>query len=97
MRILHLNAAQIYGGIESYLKTLAQCREFVPEMVSEFGICFTGRLVDELRSSGAPTHVLGGARFRYPWTIRGARRRLAALLRATRYDLAVTQDRKSVV
>ena len=90
MRVLHLNAAQVYGGIESYLATLARCRDLVPDVLPEFGICYAGRLIDELRGLGVRVHVLGPARFRYPWTIWKVRRRLARVLSSTRYDLAVT-------
>src|SRR5438874_6807525 len=40
------------------------------------GLCFEGRLSNELRESGAPVEILGRVRFSRPWTVLSARRNL---------------------
>ncbi|MBY0457011.1 MAG: glycosyltransferase, partial [Gemmataceae bacterium] len=80
----------MYGGVETYLATLARCRELCPALEPHFGLCFPGRCADELRDAGAPVHNLGPVRLSRPWTLWRARRRLKSLLRATRFDAAIT-------
>ncbi len=58
-------------------------------MSMEFGLCFEGRLSEELRSSGAAVHDLGEVHASRPWTVWRARRRLAALLTRERFDAAI--------
>lgn len=89
MRVLHLNAGNLYGGIETYLVTLARCRGLCPEMEPEFGLCFRGRLWDELTAVGVPVHDLGAVRMSRPWTVLGARGRLRRVLRGTAFGAAV--------
>lgn len=81
LRVLHVYSGNLYGGIETFLRTLAVERAQCPEMDPEFALCFEGRLADEIRASGARLHMLGGARLSRPWTILRARRRLARVLR----------------
>lgn len=90
MRVLHLYAGNLYGGIESYLVTLAKFRDLSPHAEPHFGLCFRGRLWDELAAAGVPVHDLGEVRFRRPWTVLFARRRLMKLLGTTRFDAVVT-------
>ncbi len=90
MRVLHLYAGNLYGGIETFLATLARARHLCPEMTPEFGLCFEGRLSSELRDAGVKVHLLGGVRFSLPWTAWSARRRLARLLHETQPDAVVT-------
>lgn len=77
MRILHINAGNLWGGIESALETLARtpCG-----LTHEFALVFEGALAVRLRAAGARVHVLGAARARRPWTVWRARRRLGVLL-----------------
>jgi glycosyltransferase involved in cell wall biosynthesis len=90
MRVLHVNAGNLYGGIETLLVTLARERGLCPDLEPSFALCFEGRLARELRATGVPVSLLGPARFRYPWTILAVRRRLAALLAAERPDVVIT-------
>jgi glycosyltransferase involved in cell wall biosynthesis len=83
--MLHLWAGNLYGGVETFLATLANCRDLHPRLRPHFGLCFEGRLSGELRSSGAPVHFLGGVRLSRPWTVWSARRRLRRLLRQERF------------
>jgi glycosyltransferase involved in cell wall biosynthesis len=89
VRILHLNAGNLYGGVESFLATLANSRELCPGMEPHFAFCYQGRSSREIQASGAAVHLLGPARISRPWTVWRARRRLRKLLRAERFDLVV--------
>ena len=80
MRILHLYAGNLYGGIERLLATYAEQREQCPELVPYFGLCFEGRLAKELRAAGVEVYILGEVRLSRPWTTWRARRRLNRLL-----------------
>src|SRR5688572_22783452 len=90
VRVLHVYAGNLYGGIETYLVTLAKFRAQCPEMEPEFALCFRGRLWDELKTAGAVVHDLGPVRFSRPWTLLRARRRLRQVLRSKYYGAAVT-------
>jgi glycosyltransferase involved in cell wall biosynthesis len=89
VRALHVIAGNLWGGIETFLFTLARSGELAPEMHSEFAICFDGRLRKELTSLGTPLCDLGPVRSRYPWLVLRARRVLAARIRQGSYDVVV--------
>src|SRR5215471_11921991 len=89
MRVLHISSGNLFGGIETYLLTLARLRSLCPSMESEFALCFAGRLSDELRTNHAQVHLLGAVRARYPWTVRSARAHLRKLLQERKYDAVV--------
>ncbi len=89
IRVLHVNAGNMYGGVETMLTTLARCRELCSGMEPHFAVCYEGRLSSELAAAGAPVHLLGRARFSRPWTVWRARHRLSALLREQRFDVVV--------
>lgn len=90
MRILHLYAGNLYGGIERLLATLARERHLSPEMEPAFGLCFQGRLSEELSAAGVAVHDLGPVRFSRPWTLWRSRLRLRRLLRQERFDAVMT-------
>lgn len=77
--LLHAHSGNLYGGVETMLVTLA--RQPGP-LVHRFALCFEGRLAGELRGAGAQVGILGDVRFSRPWTVLGARRRLAKIVRA---------------
>jgi glycosyltransferase involved in cell wall biosynthesis len=89
MRVLHVCTGNLYGGVETYLVTLASLHQLCPTMEPEFALCFTGRLSQELRALNAPVHLLGEVRVRFPWTVTRARRALQDLLRQKKYDAVV--------
>lgn len=76
MKVLHLAAGNLFGGIETYLLALARLRHLCPALEPQFGVCFPGRLRTELLATGVPVHDLGAVRFRRPWSVLSARRRL---------------------
>ncbi len=86
LRILHLHAGNLYGGVETLLATLANLRPLCPSMEPHFALCFEGRLSRELISAGVPVHLLGAVRISRPWTVWRARRRLRELLARERFD-----------
>jgi len=92
MRVLHLYSGNLYGGVERMLVTLARQRGLAPEMQPEYGVCFQGQLLRELRENGAAVHPLGDVRFSRPWTVRKGRRALDELLSREKFDVAVTHS-----
>ena len=90
MKVLHLTSGNLYGGIETYLLTLARLRHLCPTMEPHFGLCFPGRILDELLATGVGVHDLGPVRVSRPWTVLRARMRLRRLLRDAGFDAVVT-------
>jgi glycosyltransferase involved in cell wall biosynthesis len=81
MRVLHLAPGNLFGGIENFLVTLARYRHLTPAIEPCFGLCFPGRLRDELAAERVPIYDLGPVRMSRPWTIWRARAALARVLR----------------
>jgi glycosyltransferase involved in cell wall biosynthesis len=90
LRILHLYAGNLYGGIERLLSTFARERHLSPGIEPAFGLCFRGQLYDELLAAGVPVFDLGPVRFSRPWTLWRARMRLGRVLRQERFDVVMT-------
>lgn len=89
LQVLHISAGNLYGGVETFLSTLAVSRKLCWEMEPEFAICFPGRLEDELREAGCIVHRLGLARMSRPLTILSAQKSLNRLLKSNKYDVVV--------
>jgi len=89
MRVLHLNSGNIYGGVETFLATVAREADAAPYMESEFALCFEGRLSAELDECGRSPHLLGNVRLSRPLTVLRARRALAGLLQRGSFDVVV--------
>ena len=87
MRVLHLYAGNLYGGVEAMLATFA--RHASPGMEPRFALAFEGRLARELREAGHPPAMLGAVRFSRPWTVLRARRALDRRLHDDRPDVVV--------
>ncbi len=90
LKVLHLNAGNMYGGIETALGTLARLQVNHPSIEFEYGLCFPGRHRDELIASGSVVHDLSSVRLSRPWTVWRARRRLAQILLRSSPDIVVT-------
>lgn len=88
--MLHLAAGNLFGGVETYLLTLARLRHLCPEMEPSFGVCFPGRLRDELVATGVPVHEMGSVRFSRPWTLLRARWRVKKIIRANAISIVAT-------
>ena len=89
LRVLHLNAGNLYGGVETLLTALAQLSELCPGMESHFAVCQEGRFSRELQAAGVAVNMLGKVRISQPWTVWRARRRLREVLGATPFDLVI--------
>lgn len=89
MRVLHLHSGNLYGGIEKTAVTIARLEHLCPVMRHSFALCFEGQMSRELATLKSPTHFLGGVRIRHPLQIWRARRRLADLFHAERFDVVI--------
>lgn len=89
MRVLYLQAGNLYGGVESTLVTIARYRHLCPEMEPHFAVCFEGRLTGELIAAGATVSILGETRIRNPLSVWRVRRALSRLLRREKFDVVV--------
>ncbi|MDZ4688725.1 MAG: glycosyltransferase family 4 protein [Planctomycetaceae bacterium] len=89
LRLLHVVAGNLYGGVERMLATIASHQSACTGSHHEFAVCFPGRVQDELMALGATVHGLGHARFSRPWTVLSARRRLRSIIAAERFDVVL--------
>lgn len=89
VRVIHIVPGKLFGGVETHLVTLARFRHLCAAMETHFGVCYSGRLSEELEAVGAPVHVLGAARASRPWTIWRARTRLRKLLIEHHIDIVI--------
>ncbi len=89
MKVLHVYAGNLFGGIETLLATLAREHHLCPEMEPQFALCFEGRLSQDLVGAGAKVHQLGTVRLRYPWQVIQARARLERVIRQEKIDVVI--------
>ncbi len=89
LRVLHLCAGNLYGGVERIVAACARARHLCPTMTPFVAVCFDGRLSREVEDAGMPCQRLGAVRFSRPWTVWAARRRLARLLSIEAPDAAI--------
>jgi glycosyltransferase involved in cell wall biosynthesis len=89
MRVLHVHSGNLFGGVETLLRTFATHQHLCATMEPHYALCFAGRLSEELNAAGAPVHLLGEVRVRQPLTVLRARRMLSELLQRETYDLVV--------
>ena len=89
MRVLHIHSGNLYGGVETFLLTLAQSRRLAPSMEMSAAICFDDRIAAALRGEGVPTSILGPVRLRRPDSVWRARQALSRLLADNHFDVAV--------
>jgi glycosyltransferase involved in cell wall biosynthesis len=67
-------------------------RHLCPDMEPHFGLCFPGRLREELVVTGVPVYDLGTVRVSRPWTLLRARWRLKRVLQANKCDAVVVHS-----
>jgi glycosyltransferase involved in cell wall biosynthesis len=79
----------MYGGVETFLTTLARCRHLAPSMDVSMALCFDDEVAARLRNEGVPTLILGDVRLRRPDSVWRARRTLAMALEDGGYDVVV--------
>jgi len=88
VRILHVTAGNLFGGIERLL--LAVAGQSRPDDVHDVAVAFDGRLARELQGAGSVPFVLGDVRFSRPDTVWRARRALRRVLAEKRYDAVIS-------
>jgi len=88
-RVLHIVSGNLYGGVETFVVTLARYRETCPALDQQFAFCFDGRFAQELRAAGARVHELGAVRVRQPISILKARKRLRDVINENRIDVVI--------
>lgn len=89
MKVLHVHSGNLYGGVETFLLTLARARQRAAGMEMSVALCFEGRLAQELRDAGVTPFPLGDVRLRRPDKVRRVRHTLRALLAAHAFDVVV--------
>jgi glycosyltransferase involved in cell wall biosynthesis len=89
LRVLHIHSGNLYGGVETFLATLARFRDLAPAMDMSVALTSDGRIAAELRGTGVPVVILGETRLSRPISVWRARRALASLLRSARPDVVV--------
>src|SRR5687767_4916651 len=91
MRVLHLYAGNLFGGIERTLLTLWRPRDAAPRMRPHFALCFDSKLAADLRRDAAPVDIIGGGdvRLSRPWTVWRARRTRREWLAREPFDVAL--------
>jgi glycosyltransferase involved in cell wall biosynthesis len=89
MKVLHISAGNLFGGIETILVTLARERRLCPDLKPHFSVCFEDRFSRELRATGAPVDYVGNVRVRNPFTIFRARAAMERLLTQESIDVAI--------
>ncbi|HEY6508935.1 MAG TPA: glycosyltransferase family 4 protein [Vicinamibacterales bacterium] len=97
MRVLHVHSGNLFGGVETFLLTLAAESRHAPSMTSDFAVCFDGAFSARLTTLGRAPHVLGEVRLSRPNSVRRARTALRELLRQTSPDVVVCQQPWSCV
>jgi len=89
MKILHVYAGNLFGGIETLLVTLAKTQSICPGIQHYFALCFEGRLANELRKLNAKVRILGNVRLSRPWTLWQARSQLQKLIQQEQFDVLI--------
>jgi glycosyltransferase involved in cell wall biosynthesis len=89
MKVLHISADVLVGGIESFLITLARNQALDNTSTHEFAFTAEGPAVNTIRFAGARVHYLGSVSYKNPKALYLARRRLSQLCKVSAYDIAV--------
>src|SRR4051812_19023927 len=88
MRVLHVAAGNLYGGVERILEEVAV--HAPAGSAHAFALAFDGRLSAALDAARAERHDLGAVRFSRPLSVWRARRRLANIV--DRFDAVVAHS-----
>jgi glycosyltransferase involved in cell wall biosynthesis len=89
MRVLHISGDALVGGVESFLITLARNKAADQASSHDFAFTAEGPAIDTIRLTGAQVHYLGSSSYKKPMALNLARRRLKAICREYKYDVAV--------
>lgn len=97
MKVLHVSSAELYGGIETVLVSLARHRALCPGLDQHFALCFEGRLSEELHALDVPVYMLGNVRLKNPLSIRRARRMLDSVIKRCNFDVIICHGPRTMV
>jgi glycosyltransferase involved in cell wall biosynthesis len=89
LRVRHLAAGNLYGGVERIVAECAASRALCPQMRPSFAVAFDGRLAREIEAAGLACPRLGPARVSRPWTVASYRAALRALLASEPADAVI--------
>jgi glycosyltransferase involved in cell wall biosynthesis len=89
LHVLHINAGNLYGGVENTLLIFARQHQWDSRLRRSIALCFEGTLSKILAADGTPAVLLGRVRLRYPWQVFKVRRKLRRLLGAVEFDAVV--------
>jgi glycosyltransferase involved in cell wall biosynthesis len=89
MRVLHLANGNIFGGIETFLVTLARLEHSNGGIENHFLLSHRGRLSTELEEAGATPVFVEGVRMRHPWSVLRARRECRARVQTLKPDVVM--------
>lgn len=87
--MLHVHSGNLYGGVETFLLSLARFTALAPSMEMSVALTSEGRIARELRDAGVGVTILGDARISRPFSVRSARRALDAVMGSERPDVVV--------
>ncbi len=85
LRVLHINAGNLYGGVETSLLAMAKHRA-VSRNEHVFAVCFEGKYSRMLRETGAHVFKLPETRISRPLTVWRARKQVKDLIARERVD-----------
>ncbi len=91
LKVAHLCAGNLYGGVETFLETFAR-HEPTVRMESHFLVGWEGRHAEGLRVAGARVEIVGGARLSRPWQILTVRRRVRECFLRLRPDVVLVHS-----
>lgn len=92
MKVLHVHSGNMYGGVETFLATLARCRHLAPTIEMSFALCFEGQIAAQLRTENVPVAILGDVRLRRPDSVWRARQAFERVLQEARPDAVVSHQ-----
>ena len=97
MKVLHVSSAELYGGIETVLVSLARHRALCPALDQHFALCFEGRLSEELQALDVPVYMLGNVRLKSPLSIWRARRMLDSVIKRSACDVIICHGPRTMI
>lgn len=92
LKVLHVGAGNLFGGIEILMRTLASRRNECPELEPEYAFCFEGKAAQVMRETGVAVHLISPVRLSRPWSILAARKRFRRLLTERSYDAIILHE-----
>ena len=97
MKVLHLHASILYGGVETFLLTLIREKHHCPEMQHIFIACYESRFTEELRKLGAELVMVPPARYSRPWKIIQAQYECGKVIQKVKPDVIIAHQAKNLI